>query len=299
MSRLIAVLAWTLFTTFATADEARTPDSVKKKIAEILAPPAKQPANALTGEREAAVRRLNAIRYVAGVPHDVVLDEELNDFSQSGAKLLEKIGKLDHTPTNPGLPEDEFKKAYRGTSSANLGQGFGNLVQAVDGWMDDSDKGNIDAVGHRRWCINPAMKKTGFGKAGEFTVMHSFDSSRRPAPDFDYIAWPARGSMPVEFFRANYAWNVSLNPRKYQMPDENVKPKVYELDKDGKKTGEPLKLNYSGVNVDGYGVPFCVIFRPEKLTLAPGKRYLVELEGVKMKGKAAEVRYEVEFFTMK
>src|SRR5262249_50213938 len=96
----------------------------------------------------------------------------------AAVQLLAKIGHLDHTPKNPGLPEDEYKLAYKGTSHSNLGQGFRSLANAVDDWMWDSDGGNIDRVGHRRWCRNPAMQKTGFGGSGKSTAMWAFDMGR-------------------------------------------------------------------------------------------------------------------------
>src|SRR5438045_8136739 len=82
--------------------EPRTLDEIKKKLAEITAPP-KTPVAGLAGEREVALRRLNAYRYLAGLDYDVVLDEELNASAQAGAKLCEKLKKIDHRPANPEL----------------------------------------------------------------------------------------------------------------------------------------------------------------------------------------------------
>src|SRR5436190_12942763 len=142
-----------LLTGWIQAAEPRTVEEIKKKLAEIAAPPKTPPAG-LDGERESALRRLNAYRYLAGLDCDVVLDEGLTESAQAGAKLCEKLGKIDHRPANPGLPEDEFQKGLKGTSTSNLAWGVRSLVQCVDIWMDDSDRGNIDRAGHRRWCIN-------------------------------------------------------------------------------------------------------------------------------------------------
>ena len=50
------------------------------------------------------------------------------------------------------------QRAYDGTSSSNLGQGYRNLSTAItDGWIDDGDTSNIDRIGHRRWCLDPRM----------------------------------------------------------------------------------------------------------------------------------------------
>jgi uncharacterized protein YkwD len=277
------------------AQENRTADDVRKKLAEILAPPEKKPANALAADRAAALRRLNAYRYLAGLPHDVALDDDLNDTAQAGAALCERIGRLDHTPANPGLPDDEYRKAYRGTSRANLGQGFRSLERAIDGWMDDSAGTTTNILGHRRWCLNPPLQKTGFGHAGPFTSMSCFDTSRTPAPDYDFIPWPGRGPIPVGWFLPSQPWSVSLNPAKYQKVGSSVKPKVWELDPEGKKKGEPLPLALSKVDTAPFGIPNCVIFRPAPVEVKPGKRYLVEIEGAAPR----PVRFEVEFIAEK
>ena len=93
--------------------------------------------------------------------------------------------------------------------------------------MDDSDQGNIDLVGHRRWRLNPKMARTGFGCGGRFGVMWSFDSDRKEVPDYAFVAFPPRGLTPVSVFKESMAWSVSLNPDKYQSPQqESVKVTV-------------------------------------------------------------------------
>jgi len=94
---------------------------------------------------------------------------------------------------------------------------------------------------------------------------------------------------------------VSVNPRKYNAPGEDVTAKVYAADKEGKKVGEPLKLNYSGADTNGFGIPNCIIFRVEKASIAPGKRYVVEIEGLTTgkEKKPAPVQYDVEFVSVK
>jgi len=279
----------------------RTADEIKKKLAEIIAAPAKKP-DAVMAEREAALRRLKAYRYLAGVPYDdLTLDDDANAACDAAVRLCAKIGRIEHTPANPGLPEDDYKLAYKGTSRSNLGMGLRSLVKTVEMWMDDSDPGNIERIGHRRWCINPTMAKTGFGRFNEFTAMYIFDRNRKDVPDFDFVSWPPQGLTPVEYFRRGNAWNVSLNPRKYNSPGEDVTAKVYAADKKGNKTGDPLKLNHSGVDTNGFGIPNCIIFRPERITVEPGKRYVVEIEGITQgkEKKTAAIEYAVEFIGVK
>jgi len=270
---------------------------VKKKLAEIAAV---SKASERTAEH-AALRRLKAFRYLAGVPYeDVVLDAEMNRTAKAAAEICAKLGRLDHSPRNPGLPEEQYELARKGAASSNLGY-FGranpdNLARSVDMFMDDSDAINIDRVGHRRWCLNPAMKKVGFGQSesGKFTAMMAHDSSRDPRPDFDFISWPPRGPVPVTYFSPRHAWNVSLNPAKYKAPKKDVKVVVQEVG------GKALMLNYTNVNNDGFGVPACIIFRPDLEKLVPGKRYQVQIDDLEQAdGTATSIRFVVTFVSLK
>ncbi len=280
---------------------ARGREEIAKTLADITAAPDKEPDDPLTADREAALRRLKAYRYLANVPYkDLTLDERMNRGAQAAAEICAKLKRLDHDPPNPGLPEDEYKLARTGARSSNLGAGYRDLPHAVDGWMDDSDEGNISRLGHRRWCINPQMRKVGFGKAGRFVAMWSFDRSRTRVPPFDFISFPAAGLTPVEYFRPRWAWNVILNPTRYRPPTKAATPAIFELDKSFNKVGEPLELDHQGVDTVPFGIPNSIMFRPKRDVAAAGKRYLVEITGLRRKdGRPAVLRYVVEFMSVK
>jgi hypothetical protein len=271
----------------------RSRETIKKTLAAILSP-----ADENADEKLQGLRRLKAYRFLAEVPYeDLTLDDEYNALCLAGAKLCQKLGKLEHTPKNPGLPEEDFKFAYKGTSRSNLAWGRMTLPEAVDGWMFDSDPYNIARLGHRRWCLNPGMQKTGFGRVGAFAAMYSFDRTRAELAAFDFICFPARGYMPVDFFQAKQAWSVTLNPQKYEVPGKDFVPKIYQAGAKGMKQGQPLRLDFNNVDSLPFGIPNCLIFRPEALQVAPGKRYVVELEGLFRKGTSDPVAlsYVVEF----
>jgi hypothetical protein len=254
---------------------------------------------------DAGIRRLRMYRYLAEVPYqDVVLDPDLNKYALAAAGICEKLGRLDHNPPNPGLPDDQYKLAQTGAKNSNLAGASKALKLrldfCVDLWMNDSDPSNIDRLGHRRWCINPTMAKTGMGSTGRFAAMWSTDCSAKNVPDFDYIAYPPRGLLPVEFFGPNHAWNVSPNPRKYKPATDAVQVKIFNVDPTFKKAGDALKLNYTKVSNVSIGIPSCIIFRPEPGAVAPGRRYLVEIDGlVAVTGAPASIRYFVEFTSLR
>jgi hypothetical protein len=289
-----------IFTQVYKDGEAAYPRSLadmKKKLSELMTAPTGTDA-----EREAGLRRLKAYRYLAEVPYDnVEIDEELTKGALAAAAISEKNGKLDHMPKNPGLPEADFKIAANACKNSNLARGPKTFESAIDAWMWDSDAGNIQGLGHRRWALNPPLRKTGFGKSGPFIAMWALDRSQKEVPDFDAVFFPPRGLMPVEFLGQFHAWSVSLNPRKFKAPTDAVTAKVSPIDAQLNSTGEPLPLNFFKASTQIFGLPYCLIFRPEKVAVTPGKRYLVEIEGLlRADGKpASPMIYVVEFVSLR
>ena len=259
----------------------------------------------LDSERTQALRRLQSYRALVGVPYEgLVLTAEMNKYADAGAEICQAIDRLDHNPPNPNWAEDRYQFALKATRSSNLAASSRALTMesSVDMYMNDSDAGNIDRVGHRRWCINPAMQTVGFGKSpsGKFAAMMAHDRSRKDVPDYDFVAFPPAGLVPPGFFKADYAWSISPNPAKFKSPNKTqVKIIVAnKTDSTPDKPGSPMKLNFSNVETGGYGSGPAIIFRPEGLSVAPGSRYIVKIEGLQSKsGQTTTLEYLV-WFTM-
>jgi hypothetical protein len=276
----------------------RSQSEMKTSLAAIFNAPFKPGSDV---EAETALRRLKAARYLAEVPYeDLELDPELTKAAQAAAAICLKLGKLDHDPPNPGLPEKEYQLALLGAKNSNLGAGYKSLADSVDRWLFDSDPANIERLGHRRSSLNPAMQKLGFGKVGSVTAMWSHDSSRKEIPDFDFVAFPARGTMPIEFFGPTHAWCVSLNPKKYQPPTGVIQPKLYALDAQLNKVGGPLQLADVRITGQGAGLPQCIIFRPDPAVIGPGRRFKVEIDGLtRTDAQPGPLSYCVEFVVLR
>jgi hypothetical protein len=248
-----------------------------------------------------AVNRLNTYRYLCGIDADVKLDAGLCETAEAGAALCQKIGRLDHTPANPGMPEAQFKKGYEGTSKSNLAMG-GGTSRSVDMYMNDSDPSNIERVGHRRWCLSPVMGKVGFGQADRYSAMYVFDRSRKADDDFEYSLFPAAGYMPTSHFRSGYAWSANLSSGAFGTLEQGkVKVKVFPVTgKTGNpkdNLGAPLELNFFTVSSSGRGSTKAVIFRPTGVDVSDGSRYWVEITGLESReGRRADIEYLVEFF---
>jgi hypothetical protein len=243
----------------------------------------------LAAERVAALRRLMEYRALSGLVYaDMQLDAKFNWHCSLAAKLLEKLGRLDHTPKNPGLPEAEYRAAYIGTSSSNL-HSAAELVRSVDDYMDDSDPSNIDRVGHRRWCLNPPMKKTGFGRREErWSAMWSFDESRGKS-DWTVVAYPAPGYYPASHIVDHAAWSVRLRDLPFQEGrTDGLVVEVFALDEDYVR-GAPMRLDH--VSVFGGQV----IFRAQDMICMPGRAYEVRIGKEGKRTPEILLHYLVEF----
>ena len=245
-----------------------------------------------------ALIKLRTYRYYCDVSTDVGYDDSYIDLCQHGAEVLAMINELTHTPRKPeGVSEEFYAKAKKGCGSSNIFTG-NNIVQSVDAYMDDSDKSNIDRLGHRRWVLNPAMQNTGFGAgASRYSAMYSFDSKRKEVPDYKFVAFPPRGFFPLSQFRASLAWHVSLNPKHYDVKASDAKMAIYSVDGNLTRAKEPLELNYEHVNLDGFGVANAIIARPKSLLLKAGVMYEVVITGVKAReDDPKEISYFVSFY---
>ncbi len=101
----------------------------------------------LQTQREAALRLLMSYRFLCDVPYkDLVLDRTYTAHAEAASDIMTRLDKMTHTPENPGMPEDEYRFAYKGTSSSNIFSDA-SLMKAVKSFMDDSDPGTSIAWG--------------------------------------------------------------------------------------------------------------------------------------------------------
>ena len=254
-------------------------------------------------QQEAGRRALAAYRFLCDVPYeDLEIDRMYAAHAVAGAKLLANIGMLTHTPDNPGLPDEEYQFALKGTNSSNICTS-NDLPLAIEIFMGDSDATNVDGLGHRRWCLNPAMLKTGFGanKSG-YSCMWSMDSSRKNVPDFDFVAYPPRGLMPTRYFKNGDAWSVSLNPKRFRKPEPSVKATVTPVRFDPvratlRRENKPLDTEFVKISYENFGTGPCVIFRPKNVQFEDGSAYIVSVSGLKnTDGQNVPLEYFVGFF---
>lgn len=253
---------------------------------------------------ENGLNALNFIRYAAGLSPDVTLNEDYGRRAQAGTALLTSAGTMTHTPKKPeGVSEDFYQSGYSGTSASNLATGYSNLARAImGGWMFDGSLFTITSVGHRRWCLDPRMRQTGFGHSGEYTAMYVFDGagSDYSGDAYDYVPWPAK-KTPVEYFCG--PWSVSLSPDAYKVSSDDpirvtlknpATGKTYVYDNLDKKGGD----GYLHVSTEGYGYGSCIIFQVDE-DFCEGEQVSVEITGLRDRaGAERSISYTVSFFAV-
>ena len=235
------------------------------------------------------IAMLNNIRYIAGLNYDVALDDGFNEECQAGALINKINGSISHYPQQPSDMSDEmYQLAYKGCNESNIAWGYSTLNKCiVFGWMSDDDDGNISRVGHRAWCLNPTMGKTGFGVVDNYYNMHSFDGSHTSS--VKNISWPAQ-NMPVEYFEKNMPWSVFTGSSE-TASDVKV---TLTRQSDGKV------WNFSQDSADGYFnctnyiQSGTIVFRPSDITgYNDGDVFTVSVTGVK-----TPLSYTVSFFSL-
>ncbi|PCJ59521.1 MAG: hypothetical protein COA79_10770 [Planctomycetota bacterium] len=247
---------------------------------------------------------LRYYRYLAGVPYkELAVNRNYIAKTVAATDICQKIGGITHNPTNPGLPKKEFNFCREGTSKSNLFASDWRMSTtfAVQNFMFDTDARNLHIMGHRRWCLNPTMGSTGFSTTKKFSAMYAVDLRGSKKLDFDYIAWPAKGYMPLSSFGKKYAWTLSLNPKKYYKTSAtNTKVNIYEVDDEYNIAEKPIQMKSYTVNNEYVGMnSSCLIFLPKDLKYEDGATYCVRITRLKAKKRyPRSIEYFVSFYSM-
>jgi uncharacterized protein YkwD len=262
------------------------------------------------------VNAVNFYRFLSGLPYDVTSTDALNLQAQYGSVLLASEGNFSHKPPQPAdMPKDFYDKGYESTSHANIYASYGYddhiVARSIDAYMEDSDQENLKVVGHRRWILNPPLKKVGIGLAEgvedwEYSALQVFDKSRTENIDYEYIGYPMQGAFPIEVFKSTSAWSVSINPKKYAEPSlHEVSVSIKRLwdNKSWNLTSKNNKVTEKGAyfNVENsyYGTGPAIIFRPDGVDeYRAGDRYEIKIAGLKsVEGSDKPISYTVDFMS--
>lgn len=251
---------------------------------------------------DSAAAMIRQIRFIAGLPYDISLNEDYNDLSQSAALINYVNNELSHEPSKPNdMSEKLFQQGYEGASNSNIAFDSNQKKTLnetlIDFWMADKDSENISQLENRSKILNPSMEQVGFGAVsgskGIYSAMYATDYSGKTENIFG-IAWPAQ-NMPVEYFGSDYPWSVSTN--------ETLKASEIGVTLTRKSDGK--EWNFSKDSADGDFYVYSdnsaqksnIIFRPESSDITAYEdedSFQVEIS----KNKKPYINYTVHFFSI-
>lgn len=262
--------------------------------------------NTNTPEQAVAVRQLIRYRIVCNVPHPIV-EHDLADahLAQRATEVFEKIGRWDHHPPNPGLPDDVYREAAEGARRSNVGgPRYEDPADALQMWVVDFGAHNRDEIGHRRWFLTPGLTKIGYGTHLGY-VAALVNGNTNDNVDYDIITCPGRGYQPIEMYdmieripNDNLIWSIHPNPAKFTIPEstEEISITVVRLLEDGER--EDITIDRTRIAEENFPVE-AILFEPAIESFTDRDRYEVRVEGLRRRGqRPAPYVYRVEFIAM-
>ena len=228
-------------------------------------------------DREQATINANIMRQLAGVDALALNDDKFLDGCQRTALVLHKIGYVTHYPNVDRTDvciEGQKSVVAEYAEKSNLAQNCASATRSIGLFMEDLGEENAQALGHRRWILNPNVKEIGFGlapqrsyptgdKLGEINinqarpsivVMRITTPDDQPYTKVNFISWPSAGPFPTE--QVPPIWHVSCNLfRDATISKDDVKIRVTRED----QKNIPVKAHF--FNRQYMGTPDALIMQ--------------------------------------
>lgn len=125
----------------------------------------------------AIVARVNAYRWMAGLPGGITLDPTENAEAQQAALMMAANGQLNHDPLSTWIDYTAEGADAAGHSNLGLFDNAPSGTDAIDLYMADPGDSNT-FVGYRRWVLYPPEQTMGVGDS-RTKPAHSTSSSHR------------------------------------------------------------------------------------------------------------------------
>ena len=239
----------------------RTKQEIKSNLSTILK---RKPPSGIERDQQEAVNLLNAYRYLCGVAPNAVAEKRKVEEAHQAAAACKKHGGLSHS-------------IGHFTNKCNLHQGQSSMASALRGFISDGGSNNRAERGHRRWCLNPKMVKTGFGKDAGFVAMWALDSSG-PSNKKNW-SYPGSGYFPKDYLHSS-GWSF-YNAAGGVPSADKLKVEVYKLRKrPEKKFGITAEIPGRTVKV-GFVHSYAntVTFEPDPEMTSRGGVFWVKIHG--------------------
>ena len=237
---------------------------------------------------------LNTFRYSMGLD-PVEEDKELSKKAQAGAFINYANNKISHYPKTPeGFSDKDqvVKDGKLANSESNLGQGY-KIYDTIGGYMDDEDPHNNRVVGHRKWLMNPFLKRVGIGQVGIFNNIYVADDNAISFNNDNIVTYPTKVNF-AEFINPITPFSVNFG-RDYKIENiDNVK--VVVTDKSG-YTKTYTKGNGLFYSKSSHGNSTALVFG-NKLLKEKGCEYNIKIIGLKANKKDLPIEYTSKFISI-
>ena len=272
---------------------------------------------------------LNFFRLAARLPAVQDTDADNTD-AQYGAVLLAASNTLDHEPPKPARMTSEFyRRGCQAVSAGNISvvQFWGEDEESIEqsklhaavpmlfrNYMNGFGSYNRSCVPHRRWILYPDLQSVGIGCADasdssmyQVLKVVGAQGTGAAAADYDFIAWPASGSFPVQAMTADVPWSITLNPARFQTPDrDRLRITVTRLSDnqtwtfDASSSTDSQSDRFLLVDTQHYGVDNCILFAfPSGQTEAYSGDYRISVTGLTTRDNhPAVLDYQVHFIDL-
>ncbi|MEZ4895543.1 MAG: T9SS type A sorting domain-containing protein [Saprospiraceae bacterium] len=178
-----------------------------------------QPGTVSNLAYQRTLQRINYFRRLVGLPDQVEWDETRNVKAQDAALMMLANRDLSHDP--PDTWKCWTQDGYDAARKSNLAYGT-QSAESIRAYIQDNGANN-GAVGHRRWILYSRAKSFGMGSTNSTQALWVIGPAN-PAPDIDYIAYPAPGFFPKPLVYPRWSFskpNANFNLANIQMTDAN------------------------------------------------------------------------------
>jgi len=231
----------------------------------------------------AITARINAYRWMAGLPGGITLDRTENAEDQQDALMTAANQQLNHHPPSTWI--DYTAAGADAAAHSDLYLGLSG-TSAIDGYMIDPG-GNNTIVGHRRWILYPPTQTMGVGDIpGQSNSLWVIQSQTTPVPDVSTIAWPPAGFVPYSLipdrWSAQAPYGSDFSNATVSVTENGVSQQIEILSNSG--------LNYGGQAI--------VWDMPNATPPQPGEQdvYNVQIHNAVIDGQTQSISYTTKTF---
>jgi hypothetical protein len=255
-------------------------------------------------EKQLVLQKINYIRSLHGlqpVEYDYSWDNKCSQSSLITTANYQQygFGQGNHTP--PKSWACWSQDGYDGASSSNLFISMGYTpptVNSVINWMHDT---NVESLGHRRWIINPFLKKIAIGRCDgdlggmKFSCMtlYCHDRSQNVSgADYEYVAYPYHQYDP-ELVNKQWLMSFSVMYNKTNMfQNNNVNYSQATVKITGGGNTYTFGQGQVGYDNGNYGMPNCLKWQFPQVQ--EHVKYDVEITNVNVNGTMKNYTYWFE-----